>query len=310
VFADFFEGFHEKEISGRSAKEHAVFLFIVSLSHVRSCYISDVFNSDKIQRLIQAQLEGRPLSALLSENMGTLVAGKMLRARLAQAIAAAVELPDDAALRIGAAVELVHGASLLHDDVIDGGVLRRGEPAFWKTHGANGAVLLGDLLVFEAMALLKPVNGATLLPLMIELGREVCEAEACQELLWRGTSGRWDQCLQIARGKTGALFAFAACAPAFADLKLQAALKEAGYLLGTAYQLYDDLCDESSESKTAGTDLARGKLTAMSVEDAPPDLAVEIEALLARSKPMLHPWPHVASAWDAYLRETISLGRM
>jgi geranylgeranyl pyrophosphate synthase len=259
--------------------------------------------------LIQAQLEGRPLAALLSENMGTLVAGKMLRARLVQAIAAAVELPDEAALRIAAAVELVHGASLLHDDVLDGGALRRGEPAFWKTHGANGAVLLGDLFVFEAMALLKPVNSSALLPLIIELGREVCEAEACQELLWRGTAGNWEQCLQIARGKTGALFAFAACAPAFADVQLQAALKEAGYLLGMAYQLHDDWCDESSESKTPGTDRARGKLTAMSAVDAPADLSVEIDALLARSKEVLRPWPRVATAWATYLLETISLGQ-
>lgn len=242
----------------------------------------------------------------MDENRPTLLGGKMLRARLVQALAPALGLPPEESLRIAAAVELVHGASLLHDDVIDGAALRRAQPSFWQAHGVNGAVLLGDTLVFEALDILTPVGHGGLLPLMIELGREVCEAEACQELLWRGELGSWEQCLQIARGKTGALFAFAACAAACHDDQLQPALKEAGYLLGTAYQLYDDLQDESSDTKTAGTDRARGKITATTVPDAPVDLAAEIRKLLERSKEILRPWPQVLLVWETYLQETVA----
>lgn len=252
------------------------------------------------------QLAARPLAVLVAENASALVGGKMLRARLTHAISSVISLPEEATLRIAAAVELVHGASLLHDDIIDGGELRRGQSAFWQTHGINGAILLGDNLVFEAMDLLKPIAQAALLPLMIELGREVCETEACQELLWRGNAGSWEQCVQIARGKTGALFAFAACAPAYQDKKLQAALKEAGYLLGTAYQLYDDLQDETSASKTAGTDQARGKTTAITAMDAPADLSSEIQALLDRSIKQIRPWPQMKRVWECYLTETLA----
>lgn len=266
-----------------------------------------VFDAEKIQRLIREKLADHPLASLMDANGQELVGGKMLRARLLQALASVLGVSEEDTLRMAAAVELVHGASLLHDDVIDGAVLRRGQPSFWKTHGVNGAVLLGDTLVFEALDLLKPVGNAALLPLMVEFGREVCQAEISQELLWRGEAGSWSQCLQIARGKTGALFAFAACAPAYADPELQQALKEAGYLLGTAYQLYDDLQDEASESKTAGTDQARGKITATTVPDAPEDLAAAIRKLLEQSKEGLCPWPQVERVWETYLNETMRL---
>lgn len=80
--------------------------------------------------------------------------GKMLRARLTLAIGSATDLPDDDCLKAAATVEMVHLASLLHDDVIDNGLIRRGKAAFWKEKGSTSATLL----LFVATILVKAVG--------------------------------------------------------------------------------------------------------------------------------------------------------
>ena len=125
-------------------------------------------------------------------------------------------------------MEIIHGASLLHDDVIDGGLLRRGAPTFWKKHGTNGAILLGDLLVFKGLDLLIQVDRPDLLQELINMSADVCQSEVEQELLLRGSPGTWEECEQIARAKTGSLFAFAAVAAASDAPGQIEALREAG----------------------------------------------------------------------------------
>ena len=237
--------------------------------------------------------------------------GKMLRARLALRLGSALQIPDSVLIPAATAVELVHAASLLHDDVIDGALLRRHAPAFWKTHGVHGAILAGDVLLIQAIGLL---SGETLFPLANDLVRfcaELCNAEAEQELFLRQAPPGPDKVLDIARRKTGALFAFAAGAAAGPDAPLRLALHEAGYALGTAYQLADDLLDETgdehSAGKTLGLDRARCQPTAARIfAGGAPALAQKCQSLHQHALAALAPWTEARDALRDYLDQDMN----
>ncbi len=232
--------------------------------------------------------------------------GKMLRAQLTLFLGKANGIDEKSYFHAAAAVEIIHGASLLHDDVIDGGLLRRGAPTFWKKHGVNGAILLGDLLVFEGLDLLNQANRTDLLKELIDMAAQVCRSEVEQELILRGSLGTWQECEQIARAKTGSLFAFAAMAAATDDPEQINALREAGFILGTAYQLVDDILDDSGNEalsgKTLGRDEMRGKTTAITVTKNAPENPIEyIDSLLEASSAQLVVWPDLQSSWNHFL---------
>jgi len=246
------------------------------------------------------------LARLLPANRSLLVSGKMLRSRLVLSIGNANGVNEKVLVNAAAAVDIIHGASLLHDDVIDGGILRRGAPTFWKKYGVNGAILFGDLLVFKGLNLLMEVNRQDLLEEMINMSTHVCRSEVEQELILRGKPGTWAECEQIARSKTGSLFAFAAVAGGDGSRTQADALREAGFILGTAYQLADDLLDasgnEAVSGKTLGTDNRRGKTTAISAtRNAPTDATAYIFSLLDASAAALNPWSHLFEAWNNFL---------
>ena len=231
--------------------------------------------------------------------------GKMLRARLLLRLAPAGRVPDSIAVPAAAAVELVHAASLLHDDVIDGGIVRRHAPAFWTQHGIPGAILLGDLILMKALDLAGRTTDDRLVGELVHFAGEMCNAESEQELLLRGGDADWNQCLDIDRRKTGALFAFAAGAAGGGDAPLRLALQEAGYGLGTAYQLADDLLDvagnDRAAGKTIGRDRARRKNTAAtSFSGDPAELAGQARDLRARAVEPLRNWPDIRAAMDEY----------
>lgn len=261
---------------------------------------------DEVRGLMAESLMRTPLRSLVADGTGLLANGKMLRARLALRVGRSSGAPHATLLYAAAAVELIHAASLLHDDVIDGGYLRRGAPAFWVERGIPGAILLGDLMLFKALDLLTAVESGRLIPRIIELTGEVCEAETEQELLMRGRPADWESCVSIARRKTGALFAFMACAAGGNDEALCDALLESGYEIGTAYQLADDILDANGSSasagKTLGSDQARDKATAARVE-LPEDVSPSafIESLCSSARQRLAPWPRIEKAWDEYV---------
>ena len=171
-----------------------------------------------------------------------------------------------------AATELVHTASLCHDDVVDDAMIRRAAPTLWRTVGPSGAILIGDLLLCEAMGLLLEVEGGRLVRGFLAKVREVVEAEALQELVYRGQQVDVETCFRLARSKTGPLFAFIAEICGGEDALLCGLLEEVGYRIGTAYQLSDDLVDvlgtEGTVGKTLGTDSIRGKFTLPRIGDS------------------------------------------
>ncbi|HOW96813.1 MAG TPA: polyprenyl synthetase family protein [Kiritimatiellia bacterium] len=235
-----------------------------------------------------------------------LVQGKMLRSRLAWRVGEALQADPAMLVDAGAAIEMIHAASLLHDDVIDGGYLRRGLPAFWVEQGIPGAILLGDLMLFQALRLLSAPGQRALLGEAIRLTGEVCEAESEQELMMREVPSTWEAGVDVARRKTGALFALAAGAGAGPETPSLDALRESGFLVGTAYQLADDFLDAHGDAETAGktlgSDAGRNKATAFrAAAEAGIDVPRYLEALLAQSVDGLARWPTVRAAWARYL---------
>ncbi len=256
-------------------------------------------------------LKGTHVSSLISKNKDFFGQGKMLRSRLALAIGNSNGRNEKELIHAAAAVDLIHGASLLHDDVIDGGILRRGAPTFWKKYGINGAILFGDLLMFKALSLLVEIGRIDLLEELIAKTGDVCCSEVEQELILRGALGTWEECERVARFKTGSLFAFAAVAGADPKAPGQMdALREAGFIVGTAYQLVDDILDvsgnEEISGKTLGTDQQREKTTAITAtKNAPAEPMEYIDSMLETSTAQLAAWPSLQSAWNDFLTATI-----
>ena len=176
--------------------------------------------------------------------------GKMLRARLAFLSAGAVSGNPSDALAGAVAIELLHGASLIHDDIIDGSLERRGLPALHRELGVGSALAIGDYLILHALSELArgPVcdgnRRVRAMEALVHWGQECCRGEIT-ELSAAGPIAYE----QVARRKTGSLFAAAAALGAIlADGSQDQvdALASFGLSVGIAYQMSDDLVDEPS----------------------------------------------------------------
>jgi octaprenyl-diphosphate synthase len=234
--------------------------------------------------------------------------GKMLRTLLVQRLCGTNinDFDMQAMACYCAAVELVHAATLFHDDVIDVGEVRRGRPALWRQTSTSGSILIGDLFLCRAINFLARNGSAKLFDLFIDKMHETCSAEILQELVLRGKTLSEEDCLRVARGKTGPLFAFCAVLCSKGDLRLEAALEEAGYRIGTAYQLADDLIDEKGDSrksdKTLGTDRLRKKYTLASINNGEDVYLKErINALCASAAELISSWPLLHSGLRTFL---------
>ncbi|MEI6564186.1 MAG: polyprenyl synthetase family protein [bacterium] len=265
---------------------------------------------DAVRDMMMDSLRTTSLAPMIDEVNSVVGGGKMLRARLTLTVGAATGAKHDDLLRAAAAVEMVHAASLLHDDVIDGGMLRRGAPTFWQKKSVSGAILLGDLMVCKAVQMLDEIENRRLGGMLVRLAAEMCDAEVEQELITRGAPGDWEKSLSMIRRKTGSLFAFSAASADGSDGIRADALLEAGYQIGTAFQLADDLMDACGESvrdgKDLGKDASRGKLTSVSASDNA-DIRIPkcLNELYTNSSKLLSPWPQVQEAWNQYLKNVM-----
>jgi octaprenyl-diphosphate synthase len=194
-------------------------------------------------------------------------------------------------VKAAAVVELVHLATLVHDDIMDGAELRRGRATASRKYGPEAAVLLGDALFAHALHLAADYPDTQVCRAVSESTRKVCAGEIVQTLRRRGTNltrADYDRVIDL---KTAELFRVScelgarlgAPGPDFA-----AAAAAFGRHLGIAYQIYDDLVDffgrEQHIGKTLGTDLASGKLTLPLLylrDRLPPGERAALEAELA-----------------------------
>jgi geranylgeranyl pyrophosphate synthase len=180
--------------------------------------------------------------------------GKRLRPALAFLSSAPDEPPPLAA---GVAVELVHMATLVHDDLIDGAAVRRGRMAAWREHGEEAAKAAGDYLFSRAFAVLTETRDPDAVLVLAEASLALARGEAMQRRQRHDPATTVDDYLERCSLKTGKLFE-AACT-------LGGGIGEYGRLLGTAFQIADDVLDCSGETietgKIPGTDLRDGTPT-------------------------------------------------
>ena len=174
----------------------------------------------------------------------------------------------DSALKLAAAVEFIHTATLLHDDVVDSSQLRRGKVAAHLIWGAPSSVLVGDFLFARAFELMVETGSLKALEILARASRVIAEGEVLQ--LTRAHDLKLSQAtyLEIIGAKTAELFAAAAEAGAVAagaDDRQAAALRQFGMSLGLAFQLADDALDYGGATETlgknVGDDFREGKAT-------------------------------------------------
>src|SRR5690349_8937591 len=193
---------------------------------------------------------------------------KRLRPLLTMAAARIAGARDDACLKLAAAVEFIHTATLLHDDVVDSSELRRGRVAAHLIWGAPASVLVGDFLFARAFELMVEAGSMSALEILARASRVIAEGEVLQLTRAHDLNLPQDTYLEIIKAKTAELFAAAAeaggvCAGASADQCR--ALRRFGQDLGLAFQLVDDALDYSGVSdvlgKNPGDDFREGKAT-------------------------------------------------
>jgi octaprenyl-diphosphate synthase len=194
--------------------------------------------------------------------------GKRLRPALALLAAGATGKITSSHVDLAVVVELIHVATLVHDDIMDGAELRRDQPTANAKWGNSISVLLGDCLFAHALRLATGFDNTDVCRRIADAAAEVCSGEIMQ------TQRRYDLKLstadyyRIIEMKTAALFSVACELAAFisgAGPVVISALKTFGSKIGTAYQIYDDCLDlagtEEETGKTLGTDIRKGKFT-------------------------------------------------
>jgi octaprenyl-diphosphate synthase len=194
--------------------------------------------------------------------------GKRLRPILTLATAALTGYAGNGHIRLAAAVEFMHTATLLHDDVVDESELRRGKAAARMLWGNEASVLVGDFLLGQAFKMMVEVGNLRALEILSSAAAVIAEGEVMQLAAAKKLDTTEDAYLHVIRGKTAELFA-AACevGPVLAGRTPaeQAACRSFGMNLGIAFQLVDDALDYGGSKarlgKNVGDDFREGKIT-------------------------------------------------
>jgi octaprenyl-diphosphate synthase len=219
------------------------------------------------QRLVAQTEEFEPQIATFAQYALT-AQGKQLRPMLVSLAGEAVGSLNDSHLTVAVIIEMIHLATLVHDDVIDEANLRRGRLTLAANWGNEISVLLGDCLFAHALKLAASFPTPEICRAVASATNTVCAGEILQ------TRSRGDfevapsHYFKMLAMKTGELFALScdlgACLSQASPARRES-LRQYGLALGTAYQMYDDCLDvlgtESMAGKTLGADLAKGKMT-------------------------------------------------
>lgn len=224
---------------------------------------------------------------------GTTIAagGKRLRpllVLLAAGTGPPQDAPDAAAdldlVRAAASVELVHSATLVHDDVLDASALRRGQPTVWATHGRAMATAVGDLLFARAFAELASTGSLASVRVLSRASSALAEGELLQRADAWDVGVPLDRYLHRCELKTARLFEAACELGALhggAGDDVRAALAGFGRRIGLAFQILDDVLDVAGPpertGKPVGTDLLDGTVTLPLIlaRERDPSLAAE-----------------------------------
>ncbi len=194
--------------------------------------------------------------------------GKRLRPMLTLATAALCGYQGEGHVKLAAAVEFMHTATLLHDDVVDQSEMRRGKLAARLLWGNEASVLVGDFLLGQAFRMMVEVGSLACLDVLSVAATVIAEGEVMQLSAAKDTETTEDAYLAVIRGKTAELFAAAAeVGPIVANRPKAevAACRAYGMNLGVAFQLIDDALDYGGQAaklgKNVGDDFREGKIT-------------------------------------------------
>jgi geranylgeranyl pyrophosphate synthase len=175
--------------------------------------------------------------------------------------------PEEKLITLGASVELLHTATLVHDDLIDGALLRRGMPTLNARWSPAATVLTGDFLFARAAKLAAETDHLPLMKLFAETLATIVNGELTQMFSARGVIER-DNYYQRIYARTASLFEMASLAASMVateDEEMRASMKVFGYEVGMAFQIVDDILDftgeESAVGKPIGSDLLNGLVT-------------------------------------------------
>ncbi|HUR97536.1 MAG TPA: polyprenyl synthetase family protein [Pyrinomonadaceae bacterium] len=217
--------------------------------------------------------------------------GKRVRPALLVLAAHAVggDGASDSSIRLATVMEMLHTATLVHDDIIDNADLRRSRASVNAKFGNQAAVLMGDWLYMSAFETSLKERSLEILDILTRLTRKMTEGELIQLTMIGNTAITRDEYFDILRRKTAYLFS--GCAEIGAILggaghDQQIALREYGMNLGIAFQLADDLldftADERALGKAAGADLLEGKVTLplILLQEREPGIREELERVM------------------------------
>ncbi|TAN22115.1 MAG: polyprenyl synthetase family protein [Acidobacteria bacterium] len=227
--------------------------------------------------------------------------GKRIRAGLVLLAARLSDCPEQPRVRLAAIVEMIHAATLIHDDVIDESPLRRGRPSANAQWGNQRSVLAGDWLYMQAFRLALGERNFAILDALIALTQQMVEGELLQlEMLGRVVTAA--EHLDLIERKTARLFAVASQLGALAAGAGAGAVEQLGRFgrhLGLAFQMVDDILDFSAAAEVLGkpvaNDLREGKMTLPAIyayEAADASGREAIEQIL-RARPAEGVWPRV-----------------
>lgn len=241
----------------------------------------------------------KELLRVLSQHTGELYAcasslfslgGKRLRPALALLIAKLFGPVPQSVINIAAAIEMIHGASLIHDDVIDGTTIRRGSPTLNAVKGNQFSVLLGDFLLCQALLSVSELGRVDLLQVISKSVADMTAGQILEAELQGNPEADENSYLKVIEGKTAALMAAgcelsARCSNA-SPSQIQAA-HDLGYNIGLSFQIIDDILDiwgDANElGKPVGSDLQEKKYTLpfiVSYQSSSEDERQEIRGLL------------------------------
>jgi len=217
-----------------------------------------------LRRVIQSPVQDMTAMALHLLSAG----GKRLRPALTILSAQFAGEVNSRTIAFAAAVELMHTATLIHDDIIDKAEMRRGRAAVHTLWGNEAAVMCGDFLYAVAFNILASDGDIEVIRTMAQASSQVCEGEVLELQLAFNPNITEEQCIEIARMKTAELMAAACKIGAMstgANSRLVNALDSFGRDLGIAFQIVDDVLDLESSveevGKPVGSDLLEGKVT-------------------------------------------------
>jgi octaprenyl-diphosphate synthase len=236
-----------------------------TLDHLTALLKTDL---DRVNALILQRMQS-PV-ALIPQLAGHIIAagGKRLRPMLTLATSRLCGYRGERHLALAAAVEFIHTATLLHDDVVDDSDLRRGLATANAVWGNKASVLVGDFLFSRAFQLMVEDGSLKVLEILSEASAIIAEGEVLQLVTSNDTETEEDAYLAVIQAKTAQLFAAASRIGAVLGDRPEAeeeALAAYGRNLGIAFQLVDDMLDYSAHQaelgKTVGDDFREGKIT-------------------------------------------------